>query len=111
MKTTIDYCTGIHEATGLPMCELRDIITELPDDYRECPQEDQERVAAALHRVEVARTEAQSRMNRGPFANPSPIALWEEEWLDRLFDAAREDADTFVSEYTQAAEAAEAICA
>jgi hypothetical protein len=107
MKTTIEYCIGIHQSTGLRITEFRDIITELPDDY-ECSREDKDRVAQALHAVEVARAEAKSRVN-ATGASACKMDEWDVENGDTLFDAASEDADTFCCVYNAAAESLRAL--
>jgi hypothetical protein len=104
LSTTIDYCEGIHSATGLPMCKLTEIRTEELDQYSECPTEEQEAVQAADHRFEIAKAEAISRFNRGGHKGRELVerVLNEEGIYDRLFDAGREDADTFVREHDAA---------
>jgi len=108
MKTTIDYCIGIHQSTGMRMTEFRDIITELPDGYEECSPADQARVADALHVVEVARAEAKSRLN-ATGASVCKMDEWDVENADTLFHAASEDADTFCCVYNAAAESLRAF--
>lgn len=105
MKTTIDYCTGIHE-TGMMMTELRDVITELPQGYGDCPQDDKDRVSSSLHRFELAILESRSRMNAAG-QDSEAVDQWLSEHEDELFDAANEDPDFFCSVYDAASESLE----
>jgi hypothetical protein len=106
MKTPIWFCTGLHE-TGMPILQLREVISECPEEYLGCSLADRERVLASLHRLDVAYAEVQSDINRTG-ADESPINEWVEKH-DLLYEVAREDADTFCATYDQACESLKAI--
>lgn len=98
MKTTIDYCTGIHPS-GMRETRLLEITTELPEN--DFPTEDKPRVLASLHAFEVALAEARSRRNASGLADGVEMDAWLEAHEIELFDAGQEDADTFCEVYSR----------
>ena len=108
LSTTIDYCEGVH-STGNRMRTLRTITTEPIANYHDCPQEEQDAVLAAAHLLEVVKLEKASLINaRVIISDPTDgleavnQVLKDEGFEDRLFDAGREDAETFVREHIAA---------
>lgn len=106
--TVIEICTGIHQPSGLPMVELFDVRTEPLNAYKDCSISEQLQVRNAMHRYQVARAEAESRLRRFGI-NPRYIRECVLKWSDELFFAYRRSAADFCDIYARATEEYDSI--